>query len=269
MSLTRAAYNAAKIHNAKILAKCLKNRGTDVSNIKIWEGGTIGALPFTMIGQKFADILGCCSMGAIPSGKMTGADGYMYVGGSLVEVESKVATLTPETKKLLHSTKNDTMIISYDPLSGNPSSRKALTSHLVGWYSENMTDKCFESKSRLTVLIVFDGEQNSIIDIYALTAYQVQMIMKHKKKSKRPKISLGTFKEIGVSLSKSAYVDILGWDTWYYDTLENLQESGKTIDTISSIRRQKFLPKLPSYGSKKSYSGHAHHDRYGLTHILK
>jgi len=181
-------------HNAKIIKHCLDTRTNDFSDIMFWEGIRGGDLGFDELSSKWADVLGCSVIGALPSVERTGADGYIIYKGAIntpVEVETKVCGIrhgdlaVGKRGALYYSTNLE-----------NWNSKAAITSQLAGQFKP-MSEGTMKSNKRDTFLISFDRTENKIIDANRIDADTVLKLLESKKENTAITLKLSAFQQHG------------------------------------------------------------------------
>jgi len=165
--LTIEKYESARTHNARIIKRCLTERTTDFSQIKFWEGVKGQDLSMDLVCSKWADILACAAIGAVPSMQQWGADGYLYYRNRqrATAIEAKLSSIQQHDLAL-----GSRGGLYYSTNLDNYSSKAAITSQFKGVFDANMTSETMATKRRDTFLVPFDRTTNSVIDIYRLHA---------------------------------------------------------------------------------------------------
>ena len=193
-----ASYQNYIVHNAEIIKHCLDTRTNDFSDIMFWEGIRGGDLGFDELSSKWADVLGCSVIGALPSVERTGADGYIIYKGDVktpVEVETKVCGIrhgdlaVGKRGGLYYSTNLE-----------NWNSKSAITSLLHGQF-QLMSKETMKSKKRDTFLISFDKTENKIIDANRIDAATVLKLLESKKKNTAITLKLSAFQQHGYRMN--------------------------------------------------------------------
>ena len=176
--MTLEEFHRAQTHNARIIQKCLNERTTDFSQIKFWENIQGKNLSMDLLCSKWADILACAAIGAIPSREPRGADGYVYYQGHQRPraVEAKLSSI--QQTDLVLGTRGG---LYYSTNLENWHSKCAITSHFAGAFDANMTTETLMSKRRDTFLVLFDRTSNSVIDIYRLTANRTLSLLETRR----------------------------------------------------------------------------------------
>jgi hypothetical protein len=206
------SFEQAVTNNYKILSTNLKNRTTDFSEINFWEGVKGKDLSATKIASKMYDIIGCCATGVLPSVEKIGADGYFVRDNNTTsEWEVKVCSVSKTSiflgKRggLYHST-----------LEGRfeKDRRSAITSKFAGAFDANMSASTLSSKARNTALVLFDEDDNYVIDVYMMDGKTVLEQLKYRRNNNTLTLKLSCFQEYGDSLEGDALPGIIGWDAW-------------------------------------------------------
>jgi hypothetical protein len=204
-------YERAREHNARIIQKCLTNRTTDFSQIKFWEGLTGQQLSMDQLCSKWTDILACAAIGAVPSMKPRGADGYLYYQNRqrATAIEAKLCSIQQYDLALgirgglYYSTNLD-----------NYNSKCSMTSHFSGQFDAAMTEETMYSKHRDTFLVPFDRTTNSVIDIYRLDADTTLDLLETRRNKGNTSITLklSAFQQDGGVFDCEWPVE--GFDNW-------------------------------------------------------
>lgn len=218
-------FRDAHEHNAKILQRNLENRTTDISDIIFWEGCKGKELSFPTLMSKYNDVLGCCSVGGIPSIKKRGADGYIYFRGdtkNYFELESKVATIDP---KYLHVGGRGGLYWTSNL--ENYNSKVTVLSYFSGSFIPTMSDKTRESKKRYTVLVCFDNDKNQVIDSWIMSPETILNEIKNRAGNASITIKLNRFIEQGVKMGSQ--IPVIGWDNWIKEQTENAKLANRFI----------------------------------------
>jgi len=198
----------ARKHNAAIVKRCLDQRTSDFSDIIFWEGVKGRDLSTDVLLSKWADIIACAAIGAIPSSRPRGADGYIFYKNrkTPTAIEAKLCGIYQEDlalgirgKSLYYSTNLD-----------NYNSKCAITSHFSGKFSPTMTDDTFASKRRDTYLVMFDRTENKVIDIASLDADSAYNLLDDRRDNSTITLKLSAFQNNGF------YFDC-EWDVETYD----------------------------------------------------
>lgn len=201
-------YKEAQTENTKIVNEFLVNWDVNgLNRITFWEQPT--KVSSDLLFSKGYDILGCCTIGAIPSIKRSGADGFVYFKNidEPQEVETKVASIESES-------------IGVGPKGGlfragteNSKSKPAgITSTLCGKFDAKMTESTWATKARYTSLICFDRDNNKVIDAWMMDPTTVSRELKKRKESKTLTLKLGCFMNSGWNVN--TFVDKIGWNEW-------------------------------------------------------
>ena len=211
--------------NAAILQKCLQTRSSDLSEIMFWEGHKGKDLSFDQLLAKSYDILGCCAIGAIPSMKKSGADGYIRWANDpevVHEIETKVCAIE---SKNIHVGARGGLYWSSDPT--NTDNRAAINSHFAGSFDAKMTDETMQSKARYTSLICFDRDQNKVIDAWIMKPDVILTEIKKRQNNKSINIKLTRFLLAGSKMGTK--IDNIGWDQWQLDQIKSARVSGRLM----------------------------------------
>ena len=201
-------YLTAKNNNTKILNECLaKWDFVGLNKIQFWEQPK--RVSIDILGSKIYDIIGCCTIGAIPSIKKNGADGYAYFKDHKEpqEVETKVAGIESDSVSVgpsggLYRRPGDNML----------SKPAGITSALGGKFDANMSESTRATKSRYTALICFDRDHNQIIDAWMMNPDIVATSLHNRKSSNTLTLKLGCFINSGWAINTP--VNKIGWDNW-------------------------------------------------------
>lgn len=219
--MTLEEFHEAQEHNTKIINNLLNTDSLDgLNQIKFWEKPK--RVSSWELSAKTADILGCCAIGAIPSIKPNGADGYAYLAGhtEACEIESKLASIDLDSVVvgpwggICYSTPN------MNQKSTRPT---GITSKVSGSFDANMSLTTLESKARHTALICVDREHNKVIDAWMLAPNTVVEELKLRKastNSPRLRISLAKFINRGWNIHTP--VDKIGWTEWKKFVVETI-----------------------------------------------
>lgn len=173
---------AVKKKNVNIVKQCMDTGIINLDGFTFWEGTTTNQLCFDTVLSKYSDILGCTAVGAVPSLKKKGADGYMWYwqGGVnyLTDVEVKVCGVNQEDLAL-----GIRGGLYYNPAHlDNSSSKRSITSHFEGKFDTvNMTSSTFKSKNRDTYLVMIDRTENKLIGSYKMPGKQVLANLNRRK----------------------------------------------------------------------------------------
>ena len=180
-------YKQARDLNALIIHNCLKNRTTDFSKIQFWENMSGQDLSLDLLCSKWADILACAAIGAVPSMKQQGADRYVYYQDRKrpTAIEAKLSSI--QQYDLALGSRGG---LYYSTNLDNYSSKRAITSHFEGKFDFNMSMETMASKRRDTFLVPFDRTTNSVIDVYRLDADTALDLLETRKKRNYASISL-------------------------------------------------------------------------------
>lgn len=217
-------YISAREHNAKIVKRCLETHSTDFSDIIFWEGVKGKELSFDTLASKWADILGCSAVGAIPTIAKRGADGYVYFErdrNTPCEIETKVSGITHEDLALglrggLYYTTN----------LDNSNSKCAITSHFNGKFSV-MSEKTRASKNRATFLVMFDRTENKVIGSYYMNGNSVLELLESKNKGASVSIKLSAFQQYGQEFTTQWETE--GYTKWNRRIVAQTRENGRFI----------------------------------------
>lgn len=212
--------------NGEILQKCLRSRKTDLSEIIFWEDGITGKdLSFDQLLAKSYDILACCAIGAIPSIKKTGADGFVYFSDDLntpYEVETKLCAIE---SKNIHVGPRGGLYWSSDPT--NYYNRASLVSHFSGKFDSSMSSETLKTKARHTALVCFDRDQNTVIDAWIMTPKKILNELKQRQYNSTITVKLSRFLDAGVKMSTR--VDKVGWHEWQRQQIRLARENKRHI----------------------------------------
>jgi hypothetical protein len=220
--MDRKIFNRSVAKNFKILSKNLKNRTTDFSEITFWEGVKGKDLSATKVASKMYDIIGCCATGVLPSVNLNGADGF-FVGAynKISEWEVKVCSVSKTSiflgKRggLYHSTSDGRL---------DPNRRSAITSKFVGNFDANMTVCTLNTKARNTALILFDEDDNIVIDVYMMDGDTVFKQLKNRRQNVSLSLKLSCFQINGGPL-EDALPGMVGWEQWESQVVEYCKEN--------------------------------------------
>lgn len=202
-------FNEAKINNSKIMQHCLATRTTDLSNIIFWEGVVGKELGFDELASKWADVIGCSVIGALPSIERSGADGYIYYRDDINprEVETKICGV--RHSELAVGQKGG---LYYSTNLENYKSKSAITSKFLGQFKPMAADT-MQSKKRDTFLILFDKTENKIIGANRIEAEKVlSLLYTRGKNNKTITLKLGTFHKHGHTMETQWEVET--FDIW-------------------------------------------------------
>lgn len=217
---------SASNNNAKILEQCLKTNSTDLSNIQFWEDDIKGKdLSFDQLLAKAYDILACCAIGAIPSIKKTGADGFIYFTSdrdTVHEVETKLCAIE---SKNIHIGGRGGLYWSSDP--NNYYNKAALLSHFSGKFDSGMSEETMQSKARYTSLVCFDRDQNSIIDAWIMEPKIILSELKNRQNNSTITIKLNRFMSEGTKMGTK--ITKLGWNDWFQQQTKLAKENKRFI----------------------------------------
>ena len=204
-------YEQARTHNARIIKKCLTERTTDFSQIKFWEGVKGQNLSMDLLCSKWADILACAAIGAVPSMQKQGADGYLYYRNRQrsTAIEAKLCGINQEDLAL-----GSRGGLYYSTNLENYNSKCNITSHFAGAYDADMTSETFATKRRDTFLVPFDRTTNSVIDIYRIDADTTMELLetRRNKGNSTMTLKLSAFQYDGETFDCEWPVE--GFDTW-------------------------------------------------------
>jgi hypothetical protein len=214
----------ASNHNAAILQTCLKTRKTDLSKIIFWEGITGKDLSFDQLLAKSYDILGCCAIGAIPSVKPTGADGFAFFKDATeaVEIETKLCGIHSRN---IHVGAREGLYWSSDP--NNVDNRAALTSHFSGSFDARMSEETMKTKARHTALVCFDRDQNKVIDAWIMKPTTILRELRQRKHNATISVKLSRFLSEGSRIKTK--VDYIGWSEWQREQIKLAKENKRFI----------------------------------------
>jgi len=222
--MNKSEYQRIVNHNSKVLNKLLKKRSTDLSNIIFSENIKGNQVSFDTATSKAYDVLGCCSIGAIPTLAKSGADGYIWVDDedTLHELEVKVCGIRHDN-------------IYAGPKGGlywssNPSlyhNRASIKSRLQGSFDINMTEATLQTKSRLTSLICFDQTENTVIDAWIMCPTSTAEQLGNRKNNKTMTLKLSCFEKHGSPIKPT--VNYVGWDNWFNDRLNDARQAERFI----------------------------------------
>jgi hypothetical protein len=217
-------FQTAYAHNAKIIKHCLDTRTNDFSDIIFWEGVQGKTLGFDELTSKWADVLGCSVIGALPSIERQGADGYIYYRGDKTpyEVETKVSGI--RHKDLALGQRGG---LYYSANLENWNSKCNITSHFMGAFDANMSALTMQSKKRDTFLIPFDKTENKIIDAYRLSADRVLELLENRKHNASITFKLSAFQQHGARMGTQW--DVEGFDKWCSRLSKQTKEAKRFI----------------------------------------
>ena len=202
-------YLDAVAHNQAILKKCLNTRSIDFSDIVFWNGTSARELSFDEVAAKWADVLGCTAIGAIPSLEKTGEDGHLWYSDAdaPVPIETKVCGIRHgdlalgSRRGLYYSTNLD-----------NPNSKCAITSHFHGKFA-TMSWDTLQTKNRDTFLILFDKTENKIIDTWGIKGEKTLKLLESKQSNATITLKLSAFMYHGFHM-KSGGFNNEGFEVW-------------------------------------------------------
>lgn len=202
-------------NNVKIIQKCLTTGIINLDGFMFWEGKTANQVSFDIAMSKWADILGCTAVGAIPVLEKTGADGYIWydnAGGYFAEIESKLCGINQEDLAL-----GPRGGLYYSANLDNYQSKSAITSKFAGQFKADMSASTLNSKNRDTFLVLFDRTENKLIGSYRMQGKTVVQLLKHRQKNNfgaTLTLKLSAFQYDGENW-------ISPWKTESYDVWEN------------------------------------------------
>lgn len=220
LDLYRKSYN----HNASIVKKCLDTRTCDFSDIVFWEGVRGRDLGFDELCSKWADVLGCSLIGALPSVERSGADGFIIYGSDPTtprEVETKVCGI--RQSELAVGARGG---LYYSTNLENWYSKCAITSQFSGQF-KTMTEETMLTKKRDTFLILFDKTENKTIDAHRIDGETALSLLESKKNNASITIKLGAFQKYGHRMSTLWEVE--GFDNWRDRMVKQTVESKRFI----------------------------------------
>ena len=218
-------YIATREHNAKIVRRCLETHSTDFSDIIFWEGVKGKELSFDTLASKWADVLGCSAVGAIPTIAKTGADGFAFFErdrNTPHGVETKVAGITQD--KLALGSQGG---LYYSNNLENWNSKALLTSHISGKFSSIMTNETRATKNRATFLVTFDRTENKVICAHYMPGEIVLDLLESKKNNASITIKLGAFRNHGYEFETQWNTE--GYDKWTCRMVEQTRKNGRFI----------------------------------------
>lgn len=203
-------YIDARRRNQDIIRNCLATKSVNFSDIMFWEGISARDLSFDEVASKWADILACTVIGALPCVGKHGADGYLQYTGSkdFVPVETKLCGVRHEDLAvgprggLYYSTNLD-----------NWYSKCSITSHFSGKFDASMSRGTMQSKNRDTFLVLFDRTENCIIDTYGMEGKKVLELLEEKKNNSSITFKLSAFFHSGFAMT-SGFGKFEGFDAW-------------------------------------------------------
>lgn len=192
--MTKDQYQKYYKNNAKIIKHCLETKTTDLSEIIFCDGSVGKDHSFDFLCARWADILACSAIGAVPNMSRRGSDGILYYQNSNVpkEVETKLCGVT-QADLALGSRKG----LYYSTNLENYYSKCAISSHFHGSFDVNMSETTMASKERDTFLVLFDRTENRVIDAYGIYATQVLNLIENKKQGKSITFKLSAFQSNG------------------------------------------------------------------------
>lgn len=223
-NMNKQSFDKAVNNNFKILSNNLKNRSTDFSEIVFWEGIKGRELSVTKIASKMYDIIGCCSTGVLPVLEHSGADGFFIRdNGTISEWEVKVCSVSKSSiflgqrNGLYHST-----------LEGRfeKDRRCAITSKFAGSFDANMSLDTLKTKARNTGLVLFDEDENYVIDVYWLDGKTVLEQLKCRRNNATLTLKLSCFQEYGCAL-EDALPGMIGWHAWQDLVTDHCRETNQ------------------------------------------
>jgi hypothetical protein len=196
MDLT--TFLAVKKKNIEIIQRCLKTGAINFDGFTFWEGKTANELPFDTVTSKWADILGCTAVGAIPSIERRGADGYMWYSqngkSKCVEIEAKVCGVNQGDLAL-----GKRGGLYYSVNLDNSKSKCAITSHFAGRFDVNMSGATMLSKERDTYLVMFDRTENKLIGSYKMSGKKVlRNLIERRNNDSAISLKLSAFQYDGI-----------------------------------------------------------------------
>jgi|Laugrespbdmm15sn_2_1035079.scaffolds.fasta_scaffold02840_3 hypothetical protein len=199
----------ARKNNSKIIQNCLTTGIINLDGFMFWEGKTANQVSFDTAMSKWADILGCTAVGAIPVLEKTGADGYIWykteTGDYKAEIESKVCGVNQGDLAL-----GQRGALYYSTNLDNPKSKCSITSHFAGQFKADMSASTLNSKNRDTFLVLFDRTENKLIGSYRIPGRKVVQLL-----SERQKRNYG----VTLTLKLSAFqYDGERWETTTWET---------------------------------------------------
>jgi hypothetical protein len=215
-------------NNVKIIQKCLTTGIINLDEFMFWEGKTANQVSFDTAMSKWADILGCTAVGALPVLEKTGADGYIWydkAGGYFAEIESKVCGVNQEDLAL-----GKRGALYYSTNLDNPKSKCSITSHFAGSFKADMSKSTLNSKNRDTFLVLFDRTENKLIGSYRIPGRKVVELL-----SERQERNYG----VSLTLKLSAFQydgeiwETSNWETEGFSNWENriIQQTARYIQS--------------------------------------
>lgn len=212
--MTRAQWMSAKNNNARIVSQLLKRQPTDLTNIRFWEDNLTGRdVSMPELYSKWADIIGCAAIGAVPSIEPNGPDGYIYYyknGRDLVyprPIESKISGIFQDELAI-----GQRGGLYYSTNLENKKSKSAITSHFEGSFHSNMTLETRLSKGIDTYILPFDKTENKVIDIFQIDGEVVESLLEDRKNNKTITLKLSSFQHNGNQFGCQWPVE--GYDNW-------------------------------------------------------
>jgi hypothetical protein len=203
--MTLEEFTKAQKHNAEIINNmCETGKFTGFEEIQFWEKPETKLSIDVFIKNGF-DILGCCAIGAIPSLKATGADGYAYFNNisEAQEIETKVSTI--DSNYVFKGPRGGIQVRT----PGCNSYPTGITSALSGQFNPYISEHTLNTKARYTSLICFDRKYNKFIDAWMMSPSAVATELKGKKSLS---LTLANFENTGWRVNTQ--VDMIGWDEW-------------------------------------------------------
>lgn len=203
--MTFEEFKQAQAHNAEIINNmCETGKFTDFEEIQFWEK-PVNKLSIDVYISNGFDILGCCAIGAIPSLKSTGADGYAYFNNITgpQEIETKVSTI--DSNYVFKGSRGGIRVST----PGYTSSPTGISSALSGRFNPYISEYTLSTKARYTSLICFDRKYNKFIDAWMMSPAAVSKELNGKKSLT---LSLANFKGTGWRVNTP--IDMIGWDEW-------------------------------------------------------
>jgi hypothetical protein len=222
--MDKKSFDKAVLENYKILSTNLKNRTTDFSEIVFSNGVKGKTLSAPAIASKMYDIIGCCAIGVLPSVEKIGADGFFIQDNDTIsEWEVKLCSVSKSSiflgKRggLYHSTKEGRF---------EKDRRSAITSKFAGAFDANMSLTTLRSKARNTALVLFDEDDNFVIDAYMLDGKTVLEQLTERRSNASLTLKLSCFQIFGASI-EDALPGIIRWDAWEQLVIEHCRANSQ------------------------------------------
>lgn len=189
--MNKQEYIKARDHNSRIIQHCLRTHTTDFGDIVFWENGVKGReLSMDLLCAKWADIIACAAIGAVPSRNREGCDGYIWYSGEVIPtpIEAKLSGIDQE-----NLARGRRGALYYSSNLSNWNSKAIITSHISGQFDAKMTDLTMDSKRRDTFLVLFDRKENQIIDVLLIEADKTLELLEDRRGNATMTLKLSAF----------------------------------------------------------------------------